>query len=584
MNNTNDGDDGAGIPTSLKWGKTTYTSDVDGRTLSLRPGSSARSFKLRVQSLTGVPVDRQKLLSNAWKGTLKDDDALPTAIVVPRGKASIVVTLVGTAETLAEKPPEERPRFAEDMTAEELREARRSNAPGEAAEATDVVDIVALQKEGWERDDGKMEMYQYNRLVTGLPQRQINDVLVSRKRKHEEHEDGPDDTKVAPPAPLLEEVAMTLGLELRRAYVNSLAVLPDGTLVSGLDDGHVQLWRRGQLVKDARHPGSRVDHVLTFPSSNGGRPSFATAGDGVLCLWTDEGERAMQCGSFAGTTPASVAAGVLGADGETTYLAACFRVTREVDPHRFRLRPQNEAERRRREAQEVQERTIRAQLSRASRCVKLWYHDGNGGDGGAVREDLLDNVWEAPITHLLGGSGTLTCGDAWGGIRVFEWDGSSPRQRVLLQLCGHSIACMEYVGNDLLAVSVEPEQGAQTMPSAVSLTVARPRGIHIIDLRRATIKAVLDAHSDTVRCMLALPGGSGGLLSAGCKMDATVRIWDASAYADDVDAGDEMKVVTGAKVLKQPGYVFGLKVLPDSNGSNVYAIAAARYNVIKIVI
>jgi hypothetical protein len=27
-----------------------------------------------------------------------------------------------------------------------------------------------------------------------------------------------------------------------------------------------------------------------------------------------------------------------------------------------------------------------------------------------------------------------------------------------------------------------------------------------------------------------------------------------------------------------------LKVLPDANGSNVFAIAAARYNVIKLII
>ena len=49
-------------------------------------------------------------------------------------------------------------------------------------------------------------------------------------------------------------------------------------------------------------------------------------------------------------------------------------------------------------------------------------------------------------------------------------------------------------------------------------------------------------------------------------------------------SGEEVKVLIDAQILKQPGYVFDLKVLPDSNGSNVYGIAAARYNVIKIVI
>ena len=68
-------------------------------------------------------------------------------------------------------------------------------------------------------------------------------------------------------------------------------------------------------------------------------------------------------------------------------------------------------------------------------------------------------------------------------------------------------------------------------------------------------------------------------------MDATVRVWDSvAATINDTDAGDEIKVFKDAKILKQPGYVFDLKVLPDSNGSGIFAIAAARYNVIKIVI
>eukprot|EP01083_Nonionella_stella_P153555 493543_1 len=52
---------------------------------------------------------------------------------------------------------------------------------------------------------------------------------------------------------LLGEVAMTMGMELRRAYVNSITVLHNGTLVSGLDDGHVHLWRRGALIQDLIH-------------------------------------------------------------------------------------------------------------------------------------------------------------------------------------------------------------------------------------------------------------------------------------------------------------------------------------------
>ena len=38
-------------------------------------------------------------------------------------------------------------------------------------------------------------------------------------------------------------------------------------------------------------------------------------------------------------------------------------------------------------------------------------------------------------------------------------------------------------------------------------------------------------------------------------------------------------------MLKEPGYVFDLKVLPDCEpGSQIYAVAGARYNIVKIVI
>lgn len=361
------------IPVALKWGKTTH--DGDGH-LVIRPGAPSGDFKLRVESLTGVPVRRQKLLCpKAWRGPLKDE--FPAIVAAPKGKrAAHVVTLIGSAETLVETPAGERPRFEEDMTPEEVwRAARGGAAVGE--EEGDVVDVPALQLEaGMERDDGKMEAYQYNRLVTGLPQHQINDALVRRKNGGKggrgKDPNGNDEEKPQSTSSLEGEVAMTMGMELRRAYVNSLAVLADGTIVSGLDDGHVQLWRRGRMVRDARHPSPRVDRVLRLPSSssaaNDDGPAFATAGDGAICLWSEAGERLARFGTVPGTTPASVAAGSAtdGAGDVHRYLAACLRVTREVDPHQFRLVPQNEAERRRREAAEARERTMRNELARAS--------------------------------------------------------------------------------------------------------------------------------------------------------------------------------------------------------------------------
>ena len=67
-------------------------------------------------------------------------------------------------------------------------------------------------------------------------------------------------------------------------------------------------------------------------------------------------------------------------------------------------------------------------------------------------------------------------------------------------------------------------------------------------------------------------------------MDATVKVWDGLSLLNESDNDGETLVLTEAKTLKEPGYVFDLKILPDSKGSGVYAIAAARYNVIKIVI
>ena len=226
------------IPISLKWGKNRYT-------LSIESGSSTITLKQQVESLTGVPISRQKLLCpKLWKGPLQNVDILPQTILSSQNNHSkgsnIVVTLIGSADVLIEKLIEERPVFAEDMTPEELWKATRGKDINEQDDEDDVVDIPALQKRrGMERDDGKKEMYQYNRLVTGLPQGQINDMLVSRKKKIEDGAyNNKDGTSTSP---LMGEVAMTMGMELRRAYINSLAVLPNGTIVSGLDDGHVQL-------------------------------------------------------------------------------------------------------------------------------------------------------------------------------------------------------------------------------------------------------------------------------------------------------------------------------------------------------
>lgn len=652
------------VTVTLKWGKRTYTN----KQLSIVPGqSTVLDLKVQVNSLTGVLIARQKLLCpKAWKGTLQKDD---NDVVLPHdfdvsgkvgNKGLIVVTLIGSVETIDElRPPiitanhykkgmrvnyittngNVQPQICTILAVdlddalepyytvrmEDGREKQTDNAhlrplsnsttriiadgndkTNVPVDCDEIVDIVALQLEsGIDRDDNKkMGTYEYNRLVTGLPQHQINDMLIGRSKSSKSS------------STLLGEVAMTMGQELRRAYINSIDVLHNGTIVSGLDDGHVQLWYRGRLLKDARHASNCVEHVRTLPPSSSGveedGPSFVTAGGGMICLWNDDGEIIWSRGAPSGTSPASIACGRIGNNtgGESpTYLAACFRVTREVDPNQFRLVPQNDAERQRREDALARERMIHHDLLEVTRTIKVWMYNGknrsgNSGDGASssvvVRETFVqfDSQEESsPITHLLHmDDGQLASGDNSGVIRIFvqstlQEGGSSelnpPRQSTLIQFRGgYSIACLEKVHNQLLAVSVQPSgDSTRVYPSAIAHDVISPFGIYIMD-NRGTLKTLFVAHSDVVRCICPLPDGS--LLSAGGKLDATVLMWDSSVISDAVTAcesrEEEMRVVSDATIMKEPGYVFDLKVLSDSNGSSVYAIAAARYNVIKIII
>ena len=150
--------------------------------------------------------------------------------------------------------------------------------------------------------------------------------------------------------------------------------------------------------------------------------------------------------------------------------------------------------------------------------------------------------------------------------------------------------------------------------------------------------AVLDAHADVVHCMRALPDGS--LATAGGKHDGKIRVWSraqcaaadeatpadatipasrsaeeeaagggaapeaagssaaapaaAAAPLAELDASSGPRAVAPAlplvereasQTLREPGYVFDLAVLPDAQpGSELFALACARYNVVKICV
>ena len=673
------------IVANLKWGKTIYDSKIN-----IQPGSLGHDLKLQIESITEVPTSRQKLLCpNYWRGVLKDTDHLNGENQIKRKNLNkngkITITLIGSKEKLVEKAIQDRPRFVEDMNPEELRMVQRSlqNNNGDEDEkrlGSDIThcvnDIVALQRErGLNRfqDENKIGMYRYNRLVTGLTQHQIQDKLTTRQKlisdatldKNNNHDENNSDSNQndnntsssSSSLPnLLGEAVMTMGMELRKAYANSLTVLNDGTLVSGYDDGHIQLWRRGEMVKDIRHMAGGVDHVITLPSSssndndmhsnNNGimtnsTSTFASAGNGNISIWTEGGDLLTSFNLMPGTTTASLTTGNV---GNMIFLASCTRVTRQVDANQFRLVPQDEAGRRRREEAEEQERLIQESLAMATQCVNVWFYNTDtstsnttriGSTYNAISNDSITLSGEdaASITQLASLNGKLVCGDEWGGLRVFEWDMRSssstatatttehtthnvtaPRsfsrhQTTFLQFQCPSqpfhfgISCMEPIpqedsSNNMLAVSIYAVSNSSVdevlrstaLPLHVPPNSSR-LGVCIVDVDNAAIKAVLDAHSDIVQCICPLPDG--GILTAGGKMDATVQVWKASSItkAIESDKGEESEnnntpvIVSESDKLKEPGYVFDLKVLPDSEpGSSLYAIAAARYNVVKIVI
>jgi hypothetical protein len=72
------------IQITLKWSKQTYE-------MQIFVGESARSFKERVRALTGVPLERQKLLAKkgGWKGALKDDFVMEAAAAAAASKLVI---------------------------------------------------------------------------------------------------------------------------------------------------------------------------------------------------------------------------------------------------------------------------------------------------------------------------------------------------------------------------------------------------------------------------------------------------------------------------------------------------------------
>lgn len=105
------------VKVTIKWGKKLYPS------VDLDVCKSVLEFKTSLETLTCVPVQRQKLMAKGlWKGILKDDDTVAFSILKEKSakKEEFTIMLMGSAETV--KVPEKKTIFLEDMTSEEMAE------------------------------------------------------------------------------------------------------------------------------------------------------------------------------------------------------------------------------------------------------------------------------------------------------------------------------------------------------------------------------------------------------------------------------------------------------------------------------
>ena len=166
-------------------------------------------------------------------------------------------------------------------------------------------------------------------------------------------------------------------------------------------------------------------------------------------------------------------------------------------------------------------------------------------------------------------------------------------------VCLEPLACAPGVlAASLTPTADEGDRAAAPEATGGATLIRIPAAAHgcvaIIDVVARMLLATLAAHSDLVRSMCAMPDGS--LATGGGKHDGTVRVWEpkqwtsgeAAPEAPSVDIGDGGSTAptvlpTAAHTLSSPGFVFGMVVLPDAKpGSQLFALACARYNAIRI--
>ncbi len=676
LTTTDDGDDRAGdLPALVKWGARRFE-------VAVRPGAPGARLKARLCALTGVPPARQKVMCgrevrHGWKGSLGDDAVVDPRLRLRRNKRALTLTLVGTAAGHEAPPPSAAAAavtFEEDITPEER---ARAAARADAAALADCEGFIpALQRGPASRDDGKAVTYPYNFLVTGLPQRRIEYMLGQQREARAQGAPGLCGT----------DVAMTMGAELGKSFLTTLAVTADGTLVSGMDNGKLQFWRHGERVCEAVHDAAGMGGaavVMGQPPgpvvcSVGLRRGCATGGSGSVKLWDSQGRARGMAAAFPGTTPVAMAFAARGGNGgrggggggggggdarrHTDHLAVAFQRAQPDDPHEFRLVPQTEAQRARREAAiaERERRQERYQRHEAAVQVMAVTTTAAGEMSGAWTVVLDPRIVDPPrvttLAALPAAAGAMVVvGGVDGTLRVWQGiEGLMPRrapttlQTVMTtgteadgddDLCALVPVCVEPLASaTMVAVALglagEPHQGEGGGSSGLGVgdsaavrmlrvpAAHAPTAVVVVDVVVGALISVLAGHAqDVVRCLCALPDGS--LVTGGGKRDASVQLWTRDQWAGGdggggggggggirgggggsggrsgrnsrsvgagegkVQAPDRPPIIhtAAARRLAEPGYVLALACLRDTKpGSDHFALAGARYNLVKIVL
>jgi WD40 repeat protein len=617
------------FPATLKWNKQVFRFDLD-----VTERFTGRDMKEHIHALTKVPVERQKLMlaskPKLWKGMLQDDEPLGELLQKNKPINLLQLTMMGSVQVLPEPTAAQQKKttaFIEDWTPEQRRLWQEQEYQSALETCTGMIPALQVLPQHRQDDSNKApdQVREYNRLVHGLPQWQIEKLI------QQQSDTTTTTTTTTTTIRLTGTCVMTLGLELQRAYVNDLAVLQDGTLVSALQDGHVQLWKHGERIRDVIHPGrgnsNNSDHgvenvlALQYPTHDADdMPAFCTAGRGVVQLWNTEADPIVAVSStpLPYASPAGMVQLALPNVG-TFFLgvAARFHVTPPSQINTSRLVPQDETGRQRLAHIQAQEAMVEHSMENIRKSVQMWYHIGGNGHQRAPSLQSKIIQASAPVTALeswnAGSHTILAAGDNQGGIQL--WKVSTHQDQVQVNKIQHyqlvtdnvsqsAIECIKYLpgaargdAGQLIVSTNDKQPAPPIIPLEVAsklISVSVQRAVHVLKVENdnspsISLQMTLNGHKDVVSCVLPLPNGD--VITAGGKLDATIKVWSQSQLSKV--GASKSPILTEAAIdnlCTDVGYVFALTVLEDfktdekNPSQKHFAIATARYNVVKIII